>query len=57
MKSCVTQGEKTIPAGTVMTKYFAQLSWTYFKDQSGNTLILMGFKDWQNVEIIPINRR
>jgi hypothetical protein len=54
MKSCVTQGEKPITAGTIMTKYFSQLSWTYFKDQSGNTLIIMGHgsEDWRKVEVI-----
>jgi hypothetical protein len=54
MKSCVTQGQKAIPAGTVMTKYFSQLTWTYFRDQVGNTLIIMGFmsEDWQKVEIV-----
>lgn len=52
MSSCITQGEKPIPAGTVMTKYFSQLSWSYFKDENGNTLIIMGFDspDWDKVE-------
>jgi hypothetical protein len=51
MKSCVTQGEKPIPAGTIMREYFSQLSWTYFKDTNGNTLIIMGFSsaDWDKV--------
>ena len=54
MNSCVTQGEKPIAAGTVMTKYFSQLSWSYFKDAAGNTLIIMGYgsADWQKVSII-----
>jgi len=54
MKSCVTQGGKTIPAGTVMHKYFTQLSWTYFKDAAGNVLIIMGFasNDWNKVNLI-----
>lgn len=52
MKSCITQGQKTIPAGTVMHKYYSQLSWTYFKDSSGNKLIIMGFGsgDWNKVK-------
>lgn len=52
MKSCVTEGEKTIPAGTIMHKYFSQLSWSYFKDANGNTLIIMGFNspDWDKVK-------
>jgi hypothetical protein len=52
MKSCVTQGQKTIPAGTIMHEYFTQLSWTYFKDAAGNTLIIMGFTstDWDKVK-------
>lgn len=54
MKSCVTQGEKPIAAGTVMTKYFSQLSWTYFRDQSGNELVIMGYgsEDWDKVRKI-----
>jgi hypothetical protein len=54
MKSCVTQGERQIAAGTTMTKYFTQLSWTYFKDDRGNKLIIMGYgsDDWQKVQII-----
>ena len=54
MKSCITQGQKIIPAGTVMRKYFTQLSWTYFKDAAGNTLIIMGFSssDWDKVKSI-----
>jgi hypothetical protein len=54
MKSCVTEGEKTIPAGTVMTQYASQLSWTYFKDSNGNTLIIMGFgsEDWNKVKTV-----
>lgn len=54
MKSCVTQGEKPIAAGTIMTKYFSQLSWTYFKDEAGNKLIIMGHgsKDWNKVTVI-----
>jgi hypothetical protein len=52
MKSCVTQGQKTIPAGTVMNKYYSQLSWSYYKDANGNTLIIMGFNspDWGKVK-------
>lgn len=52
MKSCIAQGEKTIPAGTIMHKYYSQLSWTYFKDSNGNTLIIMGFgsDDWNKVK-------
>lgn len=52
MKSCVTQGEKTIAAGTIMTQYYSQLSWTYFKDANGNTLIIMGHSspDWDKVK-------
>lgn len=54
MKSCITQGEKTIPAGTVMTQYATQLSWIYFKDKKGNTLIIMGFgsEDWNKVKTV-----
>jgi len=56
MKSCVTQGQKTIPAGTVMREYYSQLSWTYFNDDAGNTLIIMGFNsaDWDKVK--KVNR-
>jgi len=52
MKSCVTEGEKTIPAGTIMHKYFTQLSWSYYKDAAGNTLIIMGHwsEDWHKVK-------
>lgn len=52
MKSCITQGQKIIPAGTVMTQYYSQLSWTYFKDSNGNMLIIMGFgsEDWNKVK-------
>jgi hypothetical protein len=52
MKSCVTQGQKTIPAGTIMTQYYSQLTWTYFKDNNGNTMIIMGFDspDWNKVK-------
>jgi hypothetical protein len=51
MKSCVIEGQKTIPAGTIMQEYFSQLSWTYFRDDKGNTLIIMGFSsaDWGKV--------
>jgi hypothetical protein len=54
MKGCVTEGEKTIPAGTKMTKYGTMLSWTYFKDSVGNTLIIMGFSggDWSKVKVL-----
>lgn len=59
MKSCVTQGEKPIAAGTVMTKYFSQLTWSYFKDEAGNTLIIMGYSspDWDKVEKMNQNTR
>lgn len=52
MQSCVTQSQKTIPAGTIMHKYFTQLTWTYFKDDNDNTLIIMGFNspDWEKVK-------
>lgn len=52
MKSCVTQGQKPIPAGTVMREYYSQLQWTYFKDDKGNTLIIMGFDspDWKKIK-------
>jgi hypothetical protein len=52
MKSCVTQGQKTIPAGTIMHKYFQHLSWKYFKDAAGNVLIIMGpySDDWKKVK-------
>lgn len=52
MKSCITQGQKTIPPGTIMHKTFTQLQWTYFKDAAGNTLIIMGFSspDWDKVK-------
>jgi len=51
MKSCVTEGSKPIPAGTIMYKSYSQLQWTYFKDAKGNTLIIMGFNspDWNKV--------
>lgn len=54
MKSCITQGQKTIPAGTTMHEYYSQLQWTYFKDNSGNTLIIMGFSspDWDKVKTV-----
>lgn len=52
MKSCISQGSKPIPAGTIMHKSFTQLQWTYYKDAAGNTLIIMGFAsdDWNKVE-------
>lgn len=52
MRTPVTRGSKPIPAGTVMTKYFTQLQWTYFKDDEGTILIIMGWdsKDWDKVE-------
>lgn len=52
MTSAITYGSKPIPAGTVMTKYFTQLQWTYFKDDTGLVLIIMGWdsKDWNKVE-------
>lgn len=52
MTSCITQGQKIIPAGTIMHKYYSQLTWTYFKDSEGNTLIIMGFSspDWDKVK-------
>lgn len=52
MKTSVTTGSRPIAAGTVMTKYFAQLQWTYFKDEQGAILIIMGWdsKDWNKVE-------
>jgi hypothetical protein len=52
MKSCVTEGQKAIPSGTIMHKYFTQLSWTYYKDTAGNTLIIMGHwsDDWRKVK-------
>ncbi len=52
MKSCVTQGEKIIPSGTIMRKFFTQLQWSYFKDDAGNILIIMGFSspDWDKIE-------
>jgi len=54
MKSCVTQGEKNIPAGTIMVEYYSQLSWVYFKDKQGNTMIIMGHSstDWNKVKQI-----
>lgn len=54
MKSSLTQGQKPIAAGTVMHEYYSQLSWVYFKDKAGNTLIIMGFgsEDWQKVKQI-----
>lgn len=52
MKSCVTQGQKTIPAGTIMRKYYSQLQWSYYKDDAGNILVVMGFAsaDWKKVK-------
>jgi hypothetical protein len=54
MKSCVTQGEKNIPAGTIMEEYAQQLTWAYFRDKHNNTLIIMGHSsaDWDKVELI-----
>jgi hypothetical protein len=51
MTGCVTQGHKTIPAGTVMHKYYSLLQWSYYKDADGNVLIIMGFNspDWNKV--------
>jgi hypothetical protein len=39
--SSVTDGRRVIPSGTIMVKYFSQLSWNYFKGD-GFTLVLMG---------------
>jgi hypothetical protein len=51
MTGCVTQGHKTIPAGTIMHKYYSLLQWSYYKDADGNVLIIMGFNspDWNKV--------
>jgi hypothetical protein len=45
--------DMTIPSGTIMTKYFSQLSWTYFKDKDENILIIMGYdsNDWSKVKV------
>lgn len=54
MQSCITQGQKPIKAGTIMHEYYSQLSWVYFKDAAGNTMIIMGFAspDWDKVKTI-----
>jgi len=51
MRSCITDGQRVIPAGTVMEKFATCCSWTYFKG-AGFTLILMNWAQWQNVEQI-----
>lgn len=54
MKSCVTQGQRLIPTGTIMKEYDSQLTWAYFKDQHGNVLIIMGYNsaDWDKIKIL-----
>lgn len=49
MTSSVTTGQKTIPAGTVMTKFFSQLSWEYFRGD-GFELVLMGWAEDSKLE-------
>lgn len=44
--SCITDGERLIPAGTVMNKVNTCCSWVYYKGD-GYTLIIMGFDDVQ----------
>lgn len=51
MKSCITDGERLIPKGTVMTWFATSCTWTYFKGD-GFTLIIMDCNDWSNVVVL-----
>lgn len=53
MCGCVSEGKRTIWKGTKMKYYFSQLTWDYFKDTEGNTLIIMGgpsSSDWDCIK-------
>ena len=53
MHGCVSEGNRVICKGTKMRYYFSQLTWDYFKDSHGNTLIIMGgagSPDWDRVK-------
>jgi hypothetical protein len=53
MHGCVSEGKRVITKGTKMRYYFSQLTWDYFKDSAGNTLIIMGGPgslDWERVK-------
>jgi len=55
MRGCVTEGKRLIREGTIMHHYFSQLTWDYFKDSDGNTLIIMGgagAPEWRSVRLI-----
>ena len=52
LRGCVSEGQRIIPKGTKMQYYFSQLTWDYFRDAEGNTLIIMGgpgAEAWQHV--------
>lgn len=52
-RGCVSEGKRIIHKGTKMKYYFSQLTWDYFKDSDGNTLIIMGgpsSPDWDRVK-------
>jgi hypothetical protein len=55
MRGCVSEGKRLIQKGTKMKHYFSQLTWDYFKDADGNTLIIMGCPGapgWASVKLI-----
>lgn len=49
MTSCITDGSRIIPAGTVLVEHSNYLSWTYFKGD-GFTLVLMGWAEDKALE-------
>lgn len=52
LHGCVSEGKRLIRKGTKMKYYFSQLTWDYFKDLEGNTLIIMGgpgASEWAHV--------
>lgn len=51
MKSCVTDGERIIPKGTIMQSTGTCLTWTYFEG-AGFRMIIMGGEYWGCVKII-----
>lgn len=49
MTSCITDGSRVIPTGTVLVEHSKYLSWTYFKGD-GFTLVLMGWTEDKSLE-------